>query len=183
MNFDSKLDREQLKRNFFESVGDLFPQGAPIHRLIDVSVERGVWSEVQGSMVREGITSTIKSWIRTTKDEQGRRVYHSLPSIDADGNEIPVYKPVALFDLADYKIVLAQREKRIGEDVAVYLDLITQAEERYGYRHPMPPEVRAYLDALAEDLTGQPLLKGVVQPKRAKREKGRTPWARPEAKL
>lgn len=171
MNFDSKLDREQIKRTFFEAVGDLFPQGAPIHRLVEVSVERGVWSEVQGSMVREGITSTIKSWIRTTKDEQGRRVYHSLPSFDADGNEIPVYKPVALFDLADYKIVLAQREKRIGEDVALYLDLITQAEERYGYKHPMPPEVRAYINALAEDLTGKPLLKGLVQPKQKKGRK------------
>jgi hypothetical protein len=165
MNFDSKQDREQLKRQFFESVGDLFPQGAPVHRLIDVSLERGVWGEVEGQMVREGITSTIKSWIRTTKDGQGRRVYHSLPSFDSEGNEIPVYKPVALFDLGDYKIVLAQKEKRIGEDVAVYLDLIEQAEERYGYVHPMPVEVRAYIDLVTEQAVER------RKPKRAERTK------------
>lgn len=116
--------------------------------------------------MREGMASKIKAWVRHAKDERGRRVYHSLPLFGEDGAEpLQIYKPVALFTLPDYKTKLADYEKRIGEEVAVYLDLLTQAEERYGYKHPMPPEVKAYINALAEDLTGKPLLKGLVQPK------------------
>lgn len=153
MNLNSKLDKEALKEKFFEAVGDTFALGAPVAKLEAVSLERGVWTGVEDQLVHEGITSTIKLWIRSTKDPHGHRVYHSLPSRDAEGNEIPIYKPVALFDLNDYKVVLAQHEKRIGENIAVYLDLVTQAEERYGYHHRLPVEVKAYVDAVAEQAT------------------------------
>jgi hypothetical protein len=185
MNLSSKQDSETLRSKFFEQMADLFAQGASVAQLQEASVERGFWDdEVKSQLMREGITSKIKAWVRHAKDSDGRRVYHSLPLFGEDGAEpTPVYKPVALFTLSDYKTVISDREKRVGEEVAVYLDLLTQAEERYGYRHPVPPEVKAYLDALAEDLTGHPLLKGVVQPKRAKKRKGETRTVQPEAKV
>lgn len=153
MNLSSKQDRDTLKEQFFAAVGNAFARGASVARLQEISTKKGVWQDVWEQLAEEGVASRIKSWMRHTKDGQGRRVYHSLPSYDAEGNEIPIYKPVALFSLEDYKIVLAQHEKRAGEDIAVYLDLVAQAEERYGYHHPLPFEIRAYVNAVAEETT------------------------------
>jgi hypothetical protein len=177
MNLNSRQDSETLRSKFFEEMGDLFARGASVAELQEASVERGFWNEeLQGQLMREGMASKIKAWVRHAKDGEGRRVYHSLPLFGEDGEEPKqIYKPVALFTLPNYKTKLADYEKRIGEDVAVYLDLMTQAEERYGYRHPMPPEVKAYINALAEDVTGMPLLKGLVQPKPKRKEKRRAP--------
>lgn len=181
MNLNSKQDSETLRTKFFEEMSDLFAQGASVAKLQEASVERGFWDdEVKGQLMREGMASKIKAWVRHAKDAQGRRVYHSLPLFGEDGEEpTPVYKPVALFTLNDYKTVISDREKRIGEEVAVYLDLLTQAEERYGYKHPVPPEVKAYINALAEDLTGRPLLKGLVQPKQKRKGRKEKPRKAP----
>lgn len=182
MNLNSKQDSETLRKKFFDEMADLFARGASVAELQAASVERDFWDEeVRGQLMQEGMASKIKGWVRHAKDARGRRIYHSLPLFAEDGEEQKqIYKPVALFTLPNYKTKLADYEKRIGEDVAVYLDLLAQAEERYGYQHPVPPEVRAYINALTEDLTGQPLLKGVVQPKRKRTRKEKARKVQPE---
>jgi hypothetical protein len=151
MNLNSKLDKESLRRKFFDAVGDAFARGASVQDLLGLSLKRGVWDEeVREQLAQRGIQEQIKGWIRNAKDSSGIRIYHSLPSYDSDGNEIQIYKPVALFSLEDYKIKLRDYEKRIHEHVAIYIEMVEQAKERYGYQHPLPLEVQSYVDASAQ---------------------------------
>ena len=153
MNLNSALDSENIKQKFFTILGDEFRRGVTIARLEELSRERGVWEGVEDDLMREGIAQRIKSWVRGAK-ENGRRIYHSLPSLDSEGKEVPIFKQVALFSLDDYKTVLRQYEKRINDNLAAYLDLVEQARERYAYQHPLPYEVRQLINgALAQTVT------------------------------
>lgn len=148
MNLLSKQDSDSIRKRFFEAVGGEFAKGASVKHLTDVSLEMGVWDEVKDQLVEEGIQRRISTYIRTAKDPLGRRIYHSIDGTDEEGNPVDLYKPVGLFNVEDYKCVLKKMEKRIGDHVAIYLDLVSQAEERYGYQHPLPFEVLAYKEAV-----------------------------------
>lgn len=150
MNLASKLDRETLHRKFFAACGEEFQRGASVHRLVELSTKRGVWEGAESDLARVGMQETIKGYIRKEKDTDGRRKYHSLPSLDSHGNEIQIYKDVAFLELGDYQVLFAKYEKRVMSHVNIYLDLVNQAKERYGYQHPLPLEVKSYVDAAAE---------------------------------
>lgn len=154
MNLNSKLDKESLRDKFFSAVGDAFAQGASVHKLADISIQRGVWEDeaVKEQLAELGVKETIKGWMRSIKDDNGVRVYHSIPKLDSEGNEIPEYWPVALFTVKQYKTVFSRMEKRIADNLVAYVQLVAQCRERYGYQHPFPKEVKAYIESTTKEL-------------------------------
>lgn len=126
------------------------------------------------------LTTNILASLARRTDDSGLPLAVKVPSLDASGNPIGVLMLRALMSAADYKLVIASLEKEAAKTVTKALAFIAEAEERYGYKHPVPPEVRAYINALAEDLTGTPLLKGLVQPKRKRGRKEKARKVQPE---
>lgn len=148
MQLASSIDRQSVREQFFEACGEEFKRGASITRLAELSIDRGVWSEVEEDLKREGIITRVRKWVQHAKDSEGRRLYHSLPSLDSEGKEIPIYKDVAFLELEDYKLLLFKYEERVRDHIRTYRDLINQAKERYGYRHRVPQHVQPLLKSL-----------------------------------
>lgn len=69
-------------------------------------------------------------------------------------------------------------EKRIGVDKACHSDIVSQVEERYVYQHRSPPEVKVYVDSIADCAASErPAAQRVAKPKQKERKQ-----RQPEAK-
>jgi hypothetical protein len=111
----------------------------PVDRLAAEVVRRGLVDETYRAMaVHRLLKVDLRRLLRTARDADGWPLYANVVEEDADGNPVHLYKQEELFDLGDYRYVIANHAAAARHHWEMAVRYQKRCEVRFSVQIPLP---------------------------------------------